>query len=81
MLYKYYLGKSLTAYIDKYNISSIERRKFWDEIKTFATKENRIRNEGKNAATRSFYEQCYELSTKTDEESVERIQSLINDLN
>lgn len=52
VLYKYYLGKSLAIYIDKYNIAYNERRKFWDEIKLFATKESRIRNEGTNSVTR-----------------------------
>lgn len=62
VLYKYYLGKFLGDLLCKYNISISERRRFWDEIKTFATKEERKRNEGAKAATRSFYEQCYVLS-------------------
>ena len=62
VLYKYNLGLFLGELLNKYEISIAERRKFWDEIKTFATKENRKRNEGKNATTRSFYEQCYILS-------------------
>ena len=60
--YKYNLGKILGKLLEKYEIPVAERRRFWDEIKDFATKENRIRNEGKNSATRSFYEQCYILS-------------------
>lgn len=60
--YKYNLGKILGEQLEKYQISIAERRRFWDEIKAFATKETRIRNEGKNSATRSFYEQCYILS-------------------
>ncbi len=72
VLYKYYLGKFLGELLDKYNISISERRKFWDEIKTFATKENRIRNEGTNAETRSFYGQCYRLS-QFDQEIVEKL--------
>ena len=72
VLYKYNLGKVLGGLLSKYNISASERRKFWDEIKTFATKENRIRDEGSNAETRSFYGQCYRLS-QFDQEIVEKI--------
>lgn len=72
VLYKYNLGKFLRRLLTKYNISASERRKFWDEIKTFATKENRIRNEGTNAETRSFYGQCYRLS-QFDQEIVEKL--------
>lgn len=72
VLYKYNLGKFLGELLKKYNISASERRKFWDEIKTFATKENRIRNEGTNAETRSFYGQCYKLS-QFDQEIVEKL--------
>ena len=72
VLYKYNLGKVLGGLLSKYNISASERRKFWDEIKTFATKENRIRNEGSNAETRSFYGQCYRLS-QFDQEIVEKL--------
>ena len=62
VLYKYNLGKILGELLTKYDISFAERRKFWDEIKNFATKEDRKRNEGTNAETRSFYGQCYRLS-------------------
>lgn len=62
VLYRYYLGKFLGELLTKYNISVAERRRFWDEIKTFATQETRIRDEGANSVTRSFYEQCYVLS-------------------
>ncbi|WP_198014920.1 hypothetical protein [Oribacterium sp. NK2B42] len=62
VLYRYYLGKFLGELLMKYNISVAERRRFWDEIKTFATQETRIRDEGANSVTRSFYEQCYVLS-------------------
>lgn len=72
VLYKYNLGKFLGELLIKYNISTSERRKFWDEIKTFATKENRIRDEGTNAETRSFYGQCYRLS-QLDQEIVEKL--------
>lgn len=69
VLYKYYLGKFLAEQLKKYNISIAERRKFWDEIKTFATNEKRVRNEGANAETRSFYGQCYNLA-QLDENTV-----------
>lgn len=62
VLYKYHLGKFLGGLLGKYDISVAERRRFWDEIKTFATKEERKRNEGTKAVTRSFYEQCFVLS-------------------
>ena len=62
VLYKYYLGKFLGGLLGKYDVSLAERRRFWDEIKTFATKEERKRNEGAKTATRSFYEQCFVLS-------------------
>ena len=62
VLYRYYLGKFLGDLLTKYNISFSERRRFWDEIKLFATQENRTRNEGTDSVTRSFYEQCYVLS-------------------
>lgn len=72
VLYKYNLGIFLGGLLNKYEISVAERRRFWDEIKTFATKENRKRDEGKNAATRSFYEQCFVLS-QYDKEVVEKL--------
>ena len=62
VLYKYHLGKFLGGLLGKYDVSIAERRRFWDEIKTFATKEERKRNEGTKAVTRSFYEQCFVLS-------------------
>ncbi len=62
VLYKYNLGKFLGELLDKYEISFSERRRFWDQIKHLATKENRKRDDGKNSATRSFFEQCYVLS-------------------
>ena len=62
ILYKYNLGAILGGLLEKYNVSPAERRRFWDEIKNIASQEKRIRNEGKNSATRSFYEQCYQLS-------------------
>lgn len=72
VLYKYNLGKILGELLTKYDISFAERRKFWDEIKNFATKEDRKRNEGTNAETRSFYGQCYRLS-QYDQEIVEKL--------
>lgn len=72
VLYKYNLGKFLGELLEKYDIAPSERRKFWDEIKTFATKENRIRDEGSHAETRSFYGQCYRLS-QLDKEIVEKL--------
>ena len=60
--YKYHLGGFLGGLLEKYGISMSERRAFWDEIKTFATKEDRKRDEGSSAVTRSFYQQCYILS-------------------
>lgn len=72
VLYKYNLGKFLSELLIRYNISASERRQFWDEIKTFATQENRVRNEGTNAETRSFYGQCYRLS-QFDQEIVVKL--------
>lgn len=60
--YKYNLGLFLGDLLEKYQITIAERRQFWDEIKTFATKEDRKRSEGTTAVTRSFYQQCYILS-------------------
>lgn len=72
VLYKYNLGAFLGLLLDKYNISFAERRKFWDEIKYLASSDFRMRDEGKNSATRSFYQQCYELS-KLDLTTVEKL--------
>lgn len=60
--YKYNLGLVLGNLLEKYNITIAERRKFWDEIKVFATQTERKRNEGTSSVTRSFYQQCYILS-------------------
>lgn len=62
VLYKYYLGKVVGDLLNKYNINASERRMFWDEIKTLVTEKARAREDGKNSVTRSFYEQCYQLS-------------------
>ncbi len=70
--YKYHLGLFLGSLLEKYSITISERRKFWDEIKTFATKEERKRNEGANSVTRSFYQQCYILSCQ-EKEVVEKL--------
>ena len=56
------LGLFLGELLERYNISVTDRRRFWDEIKTLATKENRKRNEGAKSVTRSFYQQCYILA-------------------
>ena len=70
--YKYHLGLVMGELLEKYDISFSERRRFWDEIKNFATQEERKRNEGTNAVTRSFYQQCYILSQQ-DKEVVEKL--------
>lgn len=70
--YKYNLGIFLGELLEKYEISISERRRFWDEIKHLATQEERKRNEGTNAVTRSFYQQCYILSQQ-DKEVVEKL--------
>lgn len=72
ILYKYYLGKCLADFLEKYQITESERRRFWDEIKVFATQESRKRDEGSISKTRSFYEQCYVLS-QYDIEVVEKL--------
>ena len=72
VLYKYYLGAVLGGLLEKYQVSVAERRRFWDEIKNIASQEKRLRDEGKNAATRSFYEQCYRLSL-IDQSIVEKL--------
>jgi len=70
--YKYHLGLFLGELLEKYNITISERRKFWDEIKDLATKEERKRNEGAHSVTRSFYQQCYILSQQ-DKKTVEKL--------
>lgn len=60
--YKYNLGLVLGGLLEKYEITIAERRKFWDEIKDFATQTERKRDEGAKAVTRSFYQQCFILS-------------------
>lgn len=70
--YKYNLGFFLSELLEKYDISIAERRRFWDEIKTFATKEERKRDEGANSVHRSFYQQCFILSQQ-DKDVVEKL--------
>lgn len=70
--YKYNLGLFLGELLEKYNISIAERRKFWDEIKIFATKEERKRDEGANSVHRSFYQQCFILSQQ-DKDVVQKL--------
>ena len=60
--YKYHLGVFLGNLLEKHEITIAERRKFWDEIKIFATQKERKRDEGTSSVTRSFYQQCYILS-------------------
>lgn len=62
VLYKYYMGKRLSELLDEYRISEKERVYFWDEIKNFASDKERKREDGGEAKTRKFYEQCYRLS-------------------
>lgn len=70
--YKYHLGLFLSELLEKYDIAVSDRRIFWDEIKDLATKEERKRNEGTKAVTRSFYQQCYILS-QLDKKVVEKL--------
>ena len=72
IMYKYNLGRVLGELLEKNNVSIKERRRFWDEIKTLATTENRTRAEGTNSKRRSFFEQCYRLS-QIDEETVKKL--------
>ena len=60
--YKYHLGLFLGGLLEKYEITFAERRKFWDEIKDFATQTERKRADGTKSVTRSFYQQCFILS-------------------
>ena len=72
--YRYYLGKVLGNFLERYSIAISERRRFWDEIKKLASQEERQRDEGKNSATRSFYQQCFVLS-ELDEETVGKLSA------
>ena len=74
VLYRYHLGQFLGELLEKYNISFAEQRRFWDEIKNFATQENRTRDEGVNSVTRSFYQQCYVLS-RLDIDTVQKLSA------
>lgn len=63
--YKYYLGKAISEYLNKYDVTEDERRRFFDEIKNLAsekTKELYTRDSGKKSKTRSIFEQFYLLS-------------------
>ena len=62
VLYKYYLGKHLSELLDEYDINDEQRVYFWNEIKDFAADKERARQDGGEAKTRKFYEQCYNLS-------------------
>lgn len=72
--YRFYLGKVMGSLLERFDISISERRRFWDEIKLVASEEERIRNEGKNSVTRSFYQQCWVLS-EIDEETVGKLSA------
>ena len=72
IMYKYNLGRLLGEILEKNNVSIKERRRFWDEIKTLATTENRTRSEGTNSKRRSFFEQCYRLS-QIEKETVKKL--------
>ena len=72
VLYKYFLGKVLGELLEKYEISISERRKFWDEIKDLVSTETRLRADGVNSETRSFFSQCSRLS-QIDQETVEKL--------
>ncbi|RHM63161.1 MULTISPECIES: ATP-dependent helicase [Coprobacillaceae] len=69
---KYNLGLILGEFLEKYDIPVYERRRFWDEIKILASNIDRKRDEGKNSSRRSFYEQCFVLST-IDVDVVEKL--------
>ena len=63
--YKYYLGKALANYLEKYDVTEDERRRFYDEITNLASEETKklyTREAGKKAKTRSIFEQFYLLS-------------------
>lgn len=72
VLYKYNLGLFLGELLEKYSITSSERRRFWDEIKDLASSDTRKRQDGKDSAVRSFFEQCYVLS-QIDKATVEKL--------
>jgi len=72
VLYKYFLGKRLGELLDEYNISDKDRVYFWNEIKNFAADKDRRRDDGGEAKTRKFYEQCFQLS-QIDQNIVEKM--------
>ena len=72
VLYKYFMGKRLSELLDEYEISEKERVYFWNEIKNFAADKERKRDDGGNAKTRKFYEQCFQLA-QLDQETVEKL--------
>ena len=75
VLYKYFLGKRLGELLDEYNISDKDRVYFWNEIKNFAADKDRRRDDGGEAKTRKFYEQCFQLS-QIDQNIVEKMTNL-----
>ena len=72
--YRFYLGKIMGSFLERFDVKASERRKFWDEVKLLASTEERQRNEGKNSVTRSFYQQCWVLS-ELDEETVGKLSA------
>lgn len=69
ILYKYNFGKRLGEYLEEHKIYDRERRYFWDEIKSFATKDETHKD---RSNARQFYEQWYLLS-KLDIETVKKM--------
>lgn len=59
ILYKYNLGKRLGEYLEEHKIYNRERRYFWNEIKSFATKDT---SRVDRSEARQYYEQLYLLS-------------------
>lgn len=74
--YKYNLGKFLGTLLNRYHIIGSERRRFWDEIKKLASQEERKRYEGTKAVTRSFYEQCWQMSQLAEKYGADLIDKL-----
>lgn len=72
VLYKYFFGKELNNYLIEYNVRERDRRYFWDEIKQFASLNERKRTEGKSSNTRRFFEQCSVLA-QYDQEIIEKL--------
>ena len=69
ILYKYNLGKRLGEYLEEHEIYDRERRYFWNEIKSFATKDESHKD---RSEARQSYEQWYLLS-QLDLETVKKL--------